>query len=111
MKFSPIASTLTSACPGPGARSEEHTSELQSQFHLTCLFYIFLVIRPPPRSTLFPYPTLFRSEAFSEVAIDEIQPDRLDLDERLPRTGSRHGDLFVAQDIDSTQFMHTYRLH
>src|SRR5689334_11739805 len=33
-------------------RSEEHTSELQSQFHLVCR---------PPRSTLFPYTTLFRS--------------------------------------------------
>src|SRR5438309_1779281 len=34
-------------------RSEEHTSELQSQFHLVC----------PPRTTLFPYTTLFRSHA------------------------------------------------
>src|SRR5689334_1091022 len=34
-------------------RSEEHTSELQSQFHLVC--------RLPPTSTLFPYTTLFRS--------------------------------------------------
>src|SRR5689334_20876738 len=33
-------------------RSEEHTSELQSQFHLVCR---------PPISTLFPYTTLFRS--------------------------------------------------
>src|SRR6267143_164556 len=52
-------------------RSEEHTSELQSQFHLVCRLllvkkkYIFLIfflmIRRPPRSTLFPYTTLFRS--------------------------------------------------
>src|SRR2546429_4999522 len=25
------------------------------------LFFFFLMIRPPPKSTLFPYPTLFRS--------------------------------------------------
>src|SRR3712207_8081249 len=25
------------------------------------IFFFFLMIRPPPRSTLFPYPTLFRS--------------------------------------------------
>src|SRR5690606_41473679 len=25
------------------------------------LFFLFLLIRPPPRPTLFPYPTLFRS--------------------------------------------------
>src|SRR3989338_2164623 len=42
------------------ARSEEHTSELQSQFHLLCPLF-FLMIRRPPSSTLFPYTTLFRS--------------------------------------------------
>src|SRR3972149_5696685 len=41
-------------------RSEEHTSELQSQSNLLCGFF-FLMIRRPPRSTLFPYTTLFRS--------------------------------------------------
>ena len=46
-------------------RSEEHTSELQSRPHISyavfCLKKIFLMIRRPPRSTLFPYTTLFRS--------------------------------------------------
>src|SRR3990167_5642864 len=41
-------------------RSEEHTSELQSQSNLACRPF-FLMIRRPPRSTLFPYTTLFRS--------------------------------------------------
>src|SRR5690554_6250581 len=40
-------------------RSEEHTSELQSRPHLVCR----LLPRPPPRPTLFPYTTLFRSAA------------------------------------------------
>ena len=48
-----------------GARSEEHTSELQSHklisYAVFCLKKIFLMIRRPPRSTLFPYTTLFRS--------------------------------------------------
>src|SRR3990167_2552653 len=43
-----------------GARSEEHTSELQSQPNIVCRLF-FLMIRQPPRSTLFPYTTLFRS--------------------------------------------------
>src|SRR3990167_8353704 len=43
-----------------GFRSEEHTSELQSQSNLVCPLF-FLMIRRPPRSTLFPYTTLFRS--------------------------------------------------
>src|SRR3990172_7116100 len=42
------------------ARSEEHTSELQSRLHLVCRLF-FLMIRRPPKSTLFPYTTLFRS--------------------------------------------------
>ena len=60
-----------------GLRSEEHTSELQSRINLVCRlllekkkktslsekkFVFFLMIRRPPRSTLFPYTTLFRSE-------------------------------------------------
>src|SRR3972149_5065576 len=45
---------------GRRARSEEHTSELQSQSKIVCRFF-FLMIRRPPRSTLFPYTTLFRS--------------------------------------------------
>src|ERR1039458_1475566 len=41
-------------------RSEEHTSELQSLRHLVCRLLLEM-IRRPPRSTLFPYTTLFRS--------------------------------------------------
>src|SRR3989338_7778582 len=48
------------------SRSEEHTSELQSQFHLLSRLF-FLMIRRPPRSTLFPYTTLFRSYTTSPV--------------------------------------------
>src|SRR3990172_7013601 len=43
-------------------RSEEHTSELQSRLHLVCPL-LFLMIRRPPRSPLFPYTTLFRPPA------------------------------------------------
>src|SRR3712207_7214171 len=34
-----------------------------------CLFFFFLMIRRPPRSTLFPYTTLFRS---SQIASDNV---------------------------------------
>src|SRR6266576_871621 len=40
-------------------RSEVHTSELQSRRELVCR----LLLRRPPRSTLFPYTTLFRSSS------------------------------------------------
>src|ERR671933_627691 len=41
-------------------RSGEHTSELPSHSDIVCPLF-FLMIRRPPRSTLFPYTTLFRS--------------------------------------------------
>src|SRR2546425_918611 len=74
-------------------RSEEHTSELQSLAYLVCRLLLekknqtgaermphdlshlsflvfFLMIRRPPRSTLFPYTTLFRSrEDFKPTGI------------------------------------------
>src|SRR2546426_2997073 len=34
---------------------------------IQCLFFFFLMIRRPPRSTLFPYTTLFRSTYCDEV--------------------------------------------
>src|SRR5687768_18282894 len=36
--------------------------------HLSSLFFFFLMIRRPPRSTLFPYTTLFRSTHEDDVA-------------------------------------------
>src|SRR2546426_4433423 len=35
------------------------------------------MIRRPPRSTLFPYTTLFRSLAIADSAIDEVEQPRL----------------------------------
>src|ERR1051326_5469594 len=44
-------------------RSEEQTSELKPH-HFISFPVFFLMIRRPPRSTLFPYTTLFRSKSF-----------------------------------------------
>src|SRR3989442_14113217 len=46
------------------------------------LIFFFLMIRRPPRSTLFPYTTLFRSEL--ALGTDEDRP-RLRVDEQLGR--------------------------
>src|SRR3712207_7207420 len=35
---------------------------------MRCLYFFFLMIRRPPRSTLFPYTTLFRSRGRSALA-------------------------------------------
>src|SRR6266705_4549645 len=42
------------------------------------LFFFFLMIRRPPRSTLFPYTTLFRSPAEHAVGDDLGDPDLAD---------------------------------
>src|SRR5947199_3184638 len=46
----------------PGTRSSTHNSVFA---HSLCfrLFFFFSVLPPPPRSTLFPYTTLFRSDS------------------------------------------------
>src|SRR3712207_399412 len=41
-------------------RAGEDTAEIQSRPNIGCRLF-FLMIRRPPRSTLFPYTTLFRS--------------------------------------------------
>src|SRR5579859_2906324 len=100
--------------PEGEARSEEHTSELQSQSNLVCrlllekkkltervrpvlrfaaecerneamlwwwrlttacrvaICFFFLMIRRPPRSTLFPYTTLFRSRGAEGVREEPV---------------------------------------
>src|SRR4249919_4042701 len=43
---------------------------------MLCIFFFFLMIRRPPRSTLFPYTTLFRS-FLAGFATDELQRRQL----------------------------------
>src|SRR3712207_9169652 len=38
------------------------------------IYFFFLMIRRPPRSTLFPYTTLFRSEHEGDQRIEEVAP-------------------------------------
>src|SRR6266513_5102218 len=44
--------------------------------HLSLFFFFFLMIRRPPRSTLFPYTTLFRSLAGSTLNLTPYGADR-----------------------------------
>src|SRR5260370_35774324 len=50
-----------------------HTVAMMRSLHLLCPgtpappFFFFLRIRAPPKSTLFPYPTLFRSHANLDI--------------------------------------------
>src|SRR6266853_5927966 len=40
-------------------------------FYLPFVFFFFLMIRRPPRSTLFPYTTLFRSRDLIAVPVED----------------------------------------
>src|SRR2546430_11004245 len=56
-------------------------------------FFFFLMIRPPPRSTLFPYPTLFRSAALGHGrAVPHV---------RVARAGHRSHRRAVDQECDA----------
>src|SRR5258708_22097416 len=54
------------------------------KYHLS---FFFLMIRRPPRSTLFPYTTLFRS-SFITDQVKEIEAARLEHLERAPKDSS-----------------------
>src|SRR3990172_1940788 len=91
--------------PPPRLRSEEHTSELQSRLHLLCPLF-FLMMRRPPRSTLFPYTTLFRSAALVTlgleasillIAVRSISSSLLHAsDRKSTRLNSSHGYISYA---------------
>src|SRR5260370_30230419 len=52
-------------------------------FLCTFILFFFLMIRRPPRSTLFPYTTLFRSSHFFDLVIGKILTSRLSLSKHL----------------------------
>src|SRR4051812_49826062 len=56
------------------------------------MFFFFLMIRRPPRSTLFPYTTLFRSRKSASAIIEQ------DADARV--VGSRDVRFAIAVEID-----------
>src|ERR1041385_7017526 len=87
------------------SRSEEHTSELQSRLHLVCRL-LLLMIRRPPRSTLFPYTTLFRSGRHPVARRDAVRSrgdparfpgrGRVQVDRKSTRLNSSHGYISYA---------------
>src|SRR2546425_12246835 len=66
-------------------------------------FFFFLMIRRPPRSTLFPYTTLFRSlgrgliEEGGNVVARRAHTDVIPVDEPGPRAGRCHGHEHVLR--------------
>src|SRR3712207_8136647 len=76
----------------------------------TLLCFFFLMIRRPPRSTLFPYTTLFRSAATSGPAISEEEHEVVLREEEpvvekraVPRERVRLDTETVTEDRKSTR--------
>src|SRR6202012_6194235 len=58
-----------SALLSPGCDTEHGVSGHAFRSFLCSVFHFFLMIRRPPRSTLFPYTTLFRSMSWRDSAL------------------------------------------
>src|SRR5258708_24938776 len=73
-----------------------HLDELSVDraYTIRCSFF-FLMIRRPPRSTLFPYTTLFRSRRFQKVDLGG-RP----IDPRRPSVGMKRHDLAVVVGLE-----------
>src|SRR6266478_7510631 len=61
-------------------------------------FFFFLMIRRPPRSTLFPYTTLFRSRSHQRAGRlgPRAQQHRWDRDRKSTRLNSSHSQISYA---------------
>src|SRR2546425_11809631 len=71
------------------------------------LFFFFLMIRRPPRSTLFPYTTLFRSHAAAQLVTPPLGLERVG-DEGGPEEVPREPDVQLIADARSEE--HTSEL-
>src|SRR2546422_9626368 len=71
--------------------------------HQLVAVFFFLMIRRPPRSTLFPYTTLFRSPELSALrgvrerhVVSGVERDPVALDRKSTRLNSSHGYISYA---------------
>src|SRR2546429_3391875 len=64
------------------------------------IFFFFLMIRRPPRSTLFPYTTLFRSDVYALTHNETSTGVMMDI--RRPAVDAEHG-LVIVEDRKSTR--------
>src|SRR6202012_6204280 len=82
-------------CPAQAPAVARHHSRAHLTSTESCLvFFFFLMIRRPPRSTLFPYTTLFRSDQLLPGPADAAEPvgqrGPLGADRKSTRLNSSH---------------------
>src|SRR5688572_32966882 len=88
-----------------------YDSIFSSYLSILCVSFFFLMIRRPPRSTLFPYTTLFRSSSSRAIGLpitfDFLPGDRMDTrgcaacssrarDRKSTRLNSSHSQISYA---------------
>src|SRR5438034_3238424 len=64
---------------------------------LYCHFFFFLMIRRPPRSTLFPYTTLFRSTRSRSSRVEPSEEARRPLTRKLPASQTECAEAAAAE--------------
>src|SRR6266511_5781792 len=67
--------------------------------HFLCCFFFFLMRRRPPRSTLFPYTTLFRSGRHGRSQPRERQPGAGRLPQARPRSEEHTSELQSRENL------------
>src|SRR3712207_8430906 len=69
------------------------------------MFFFFLMIRRPPRSTLFPYTTLFRSlRPIEEAGLERIRAKSLAMTEFIMRAADSRSEEHTSE-LQSRQYL------
>src|SRR3712207_7019781 len=68
------------------------------------------MIRRPPRSTLFPYTTLFRSRGKLECVLQNVQPDLVHVHNFFPLLSPSIFDACLAKRVPAVWTVHNFRV-
>src|SRR5690606_41994120 len=84
-----------------------------SSLPILALFLFFLMTRRPPRSTLFPYTTLFRSQGLAAARVPWQRPHVVDVegaddDDRGHRSGPQAGEDRKSTRLNSSHVKISY---
>src|SRR5438309_11354260 len=89
-------------------RGPPHSTRMpDTHLHLPSLSSFFLMLRRPPRSTLFPYTTLFRSKQFRRRLFTRIVPTVKDIGLWGPRVRRAYEDIGVMEfaEVDAAAIL------
>src|SRR5947199_1676466 len=73
-------------------------SHVHLRYYRSIAFLIFLMLRRPPRSTLFPYTTLFRSDIFLMAQLKAMDGGTVSISRRLKKKTRSNKKTFYHWD-------------